>query len=253
MEDEQWVEPFKLDVLPRLQWFENFGYSGEVSFISAGLFFGQYCSQYTAREVAATSLGANSNNSDVPSQCEESSRLLLETNAESAARACNLNTESWQALALSNPDAARCSLDFLQWVKGHVLLGHPVAIGVYKNRHLFDEEPSESNATATSRNHVRDYDHVALVYGVSASYTTPRMTQKQQCEKDIFYLLDHGLWGKDKKNPPFHFSHTAIHFQATRKQADAKNGKIKCSQSHSFLYFVLFVLLSVYFLILLIL
>ena len=38
---------------PRIQWNANFGYCGEVSIISAGLYFGQYMSQYDARAIAS--------------------------------------------------------------------------------------------------------------------------------------------------------------------------------------------------------
>jgi hypothetical protein len=37
------------DIPPRLQWNHNAGYCGEVSLISAGLYYGQYISQYDAR------------------------------------------------------------------------------------------------------------------------------------------------------------------------------------------------------------
>jgi hypothetical protein len=269
MEDEQWVEPHKLPLNPRLQWFENHGYCGEVSLISAGLYYGQYVSQYTARQVASTTnLAKSSNNSNklvgVPSQCEASSCLLLNANGVETANRFNLSTESWHAQSNSSLST---SLDFLQWVKGHVLAGHPVAIGVYANQTLFngeelpptrlrmkavDEEEEEDcdddimtatastttkkSTTATS-SHVlppfpavaqarEDYDHIVLVYGISASFATPRMTQRQQCEKDIVYFHDHGLWGNDKKNPPFLFSYTSIAFQANRKKANLKNGTL---------------------------
>lgn len=35
---------WKLDIPPRYQWNANNGYCGEVSFISVGLYYGQYCS-----------------------------------------------------------------------------------------------------------------------------------------------------------------------------------------------------------------
>ena len=41
-----------VDISPRLQWNENNGYCGEVSLISAGLYYGQYLSQYDARSLA---------------------------------------------------------------------------------------------------------------------------------------------------------------------------------------------------------
>ena len=41
-----------LPILPREQWETNLGYCGEVALISAGLHYGQYLSQYDARDLA---------------------------------------------------------------------------------------------------------------------------------------------------------------------------------------------------------
>ncbi|ORY46796.1 hypothetical protein BCR33DRAFT_715229 [Rhizoclosmatium globosum] len=38
--------------VPRVQWGANWGYCGELSFISSGLLLGQYVSQYDARGAA---------------------------------------------------------------------------------------------------------------------------------------------------------------------------------------------------------
>ena len=40
------------EIPPRIQWNANDGYCGEVSLISAGLYYGQYVSQYDARVFA---------------------------------------------------------------------------------------------------------------------------------------------------------------------------------------------------------
>ncbi len=40
---------YVLPIGPRFQWEENNGYCGETSLISAGLYYGQYGSQYDAR------------------------------------------------------------------------------------------------------------------------------------------------------------------------------------------------------------
>ncbi|MFZ8911013.1 MAG: hypothetical protein ACO20A_10210, partial [Candidatus Nanopelagicales bacterium] len=42
-----------INMAPRLQWNANGGYCGEVSFISAGMRYGQYTSQWTARSLAS--------------------------------------------------------------------------------------------------------------------------------------------------------------------------------------------------------
>ncbi len=46
-------QKWKLDIPPRYQWNANNGYCGETSFISAGLYYGQYCSQWKARDIAS--------------------------------------------------------------------------------------------------------------------------------------------------------------------------------------------------------
>lgn len=113
----------------RLQWDQNFGYCGEVSMISAGMYYGQYCSQYTARFLS---------NSPPISQCNPESQLLLgpsgNSDAEVAAAAMSLNGTT---LAMSPNGGSGytvgSSKDFLVWVKQQVALGYPVIIGVYLN------------------------------------------------------------------------------------------------------------------------
>lgn len=41
------------DIPPRLQWAANNGYCGEVSFANAGLYYGQYLSQFDIRDIAS--------------------------------------------------------------------------------------------------------------------------------------------------------------------------------------------------------
>src|SRR5579859_5092677 len=65
---------------PRLQWNENYGYCGEVSLIVAGLYYGQYCSQFTARALASPHLP----------QSAKGSQLLLGINDKAAATAMAL-------------------------------------------------------------------------------------------------------------------------------------------------------------------
>lgn len=45
---------------PRLQWEHNGGYCGEVSMIVAGLYYGQYLSQYDVRAIASPGMPQNS-------------------------------------------------------------------------------------------------------------------------------------------------------------------------------------------------
>ena len=44
---------YENDIPPRLQWNSNDVYCGEVSMISAGLYYGQYLSQYDVRAIAS--------------------------------------------------------------------------------------------------------------------------------------------------------------------------------------------------------
>ena len=69
-----------LGIAPRLQWNANYGYCGEVSFISAGMYYGQYTSQWTARSLASPGTP----------QTEEESQLLIGVNDVEAAERMRL-------------------------------------------------------------------------------------------------------------------------------------------------------------------
>ena len=90
-----------LGIAPRLQWNANYGYCGETSFISAGMHFGQYTSQWTARSAASPG---------VP-QTEEESQLLLGVNDIDAAEAMRL-----QAVAFDS-ESQRSTSSYLTWVR----------------------------------------------------------------------------------------------------------------------------------------
>lgn len=76
----------------------------------AGAYYGQFCGQFTARALASPG---------VP-QSDASAQLLLGENDASAAAAMRLEGAEWAG--------KRTSEVFLLWVRGHVLLGHPVII-----------------------------------------------------------------------------------------------------------------------------
>jgi hypothetical protein len=88
------------DIPPRLQWEGNQGYCGEVSFISAGLNYGQYVSQYDARAVASP--GAPQN---LPK-----SQLL---NDQKAAAAMHLNAVQWDTASETSSASSPCCTDRL--------------------------------------------------------------------------------------------------------------------------------------------
>src|SRR5579862_7075760 len=106
---------------PRLQWNENFGYCGEVSFISAGLYYGQYLSQYDARAIASKNRP----------QYESKSQLLVGVNDSYAAAQMHLTYAEWTTSSETSTN------QFLAWVKSKVIAGYPVAIGIYTNEYLF--------------------------------------------------------------------------------------------------------------------
>ncbi|MBK8816213.1 MAG: hypothetical protein IPN42_12290 [Methylococcaceae bacterium] len=80
------------DIRPRLQWNHNGGYCGEVSMISAGLYFGQYLSQFDVRSIAS---GGAPQNAYDRAEKEYTSQLLLGTkNAVAAADKLCLDYET---------------------------------------------------------------------------------------------------------------------------------------------------------------
>lgn len=135
-----------LDVPPRLQWNANFGYCGETSLISAGLYYGQYISQYTARAVA----------SDGTPQYKHDSQLLLGVNDGHAAIRMHLAAIRWNTASERDTD------QFLRWVQRNVERGYPVAIGVYTNERLFGSKGRGDPS----------YDHIVPVTGVTADSIT---------------------------------------------------------------------------------
>ncbi|HEX6565658.1 MAG TPA: hypothetical protein VF020_15315 [Chthoniobacterales bacterium] len=106
------------NIPPRLQWEANYGYCGEVSLISAGLYYGQYLSQYDARAIASR---------DKP-QSHYASQLLLGVNDKYAASQMHLEAIEWNYAKENNTNS------FLQWVKENVVAGYSVAIGIYMNQ-----------------------------------------------------------------------------------------------------------------------
>jgi hypothetical protein len=176
-----------LDIPPRKQWNANFGYCGETSMISAGLYYGQYVSQYTARAVASN---------DTP-QYRRSSQLLLGGNDRHAAIKMHLASIEW------NTATERSTDEFLLWVRRNVERGYPVAIGVYTNEYRF-------YGTTAPRAGDPSYDHIVPVTSVSA---------------DALTFSDNGLWNPTGK-PRYTFGYRFAAFQRTRVQANAPGAPI---------------------------
>ncbi|MBA3722909.1 MAG: C39 family peptidase [Parachlamydiaceae bacterium] len=190
-------DTLKNNIPPRLQWNSNSGYCGEVCLISAGLYFGQYLSQYDARKIA----GKNA--------LQNKTQLLLGINDKYAASQMHLNSIEW------NTSKEKNTKQFLTWVKKNVLKGYPVAIGIYTNEYLFY---GKTNPNAGDP----DYDHIVPVTGISSNHS---LSNLNYFDDDIIYFSDNGLWD-DSGKPTFNFKYPFGKFQASRVQANAKKGSI---------------------------
>jgi hypothetical protein len=176
-----------LDIPPRLQWNANFGYCGETSLISAGLYYGQYISQYTARAVA----------SDRTPQYRQDSQLLLGVNDRHAAIKMHLASIVWKTASERSTD------QFLRWVQRNIERGYPVTIGVYTNEYRFYGKTAPRAGDPS-------YDHIVPVTSVSS---------------DALTFSDNGLWNPSGK-PRYTFGYGFGAFQRTRVQANAPGAPV---------------------------
>jgi hypothetical protein len=184
---------------PRIQWNENYGYCGETSFISAGLYYGQYLSQYDARAIASPGTP----------QYKASSQLLVGVNDTYAASKMHLTYAEW------TPSPQSTASSFLQWVKSEVIQGYPVAIGIYENYNRFygSTQPNAGDP---------DYDHIVDVTGITSNH--PLTPTAPYYPTDELTFNDNGLWtGGGQQNT---FSYQFASFQATRRQANAPTGHV---------------------------
>jgi hypothetical protein len=188
---------------PHIQWNHNYGYCGEVSFISAGLYYGQYLSQYDARVIA------ENDNTPPTLQYNQSSQLLLGVNDTNVAPQMHLTYDEW------TPGPQSTASSFLRWVKGKVIRGYPVAIGIYENYYRFY---GSTNRNAGDP----DYDHIVDATGVTSKH--PLTLPATYYPTDVLTFNDNGLWtGGGQQNS---FSYPFGSFQATRRQANAKKGHV---------------------------
>lgn len=190
-----------IDVAPRRQWNENSGYCGETSFISAGMYFGQYCSQFTARSIASPG---------VP-QSDETSQLLLGMNDVVAARRMRLEVESFY------DQTQRTRQEFLAWVKSNFLRGHVVIIGVYNNVRKLEETPPGFGT----------YDHIVPVLEYGSERRLDRDADRAP-PTDVITISDNGLYGPFGDPPayPFLYSYRLRTFPRTRAEANARRGPV---------------------------
>ncbi len=193
--------PYSIDnaIGPRLQWNENYGYCGEVSLLSAGLYYGQYISQYDARALASPGIDQNL----------FSSQLLIGVNDQIAAAAMHLNAVEWNTQGETN------SKKFVAWLKQNVVAGDPVAIGVFVNEYLFygNTDPQAGSSS---------YDHVVPVTGIASKFA---LQDGKYVASDMITLNDNGEWNPNG-NPPYIFTYKAGSFLNDRAGANAPSGSI---------------------------
>ena len=185
---------------PRIQWDANYGYCGEVSFISAGLNYGQYISQYDARALASK---------NAP-QSLESSQLLLGVNDVAAAKAMHLTATAFDTA--KQPTATA----FLSWVKSNVTAGYPVVIGVFVNQSRF-------YGTANPNAGDTEYDHIVAVTGITSTH--PLTGPTTYYADDVLTFNDNGEWTTNGQ-PQNVFNYTFGAFATTRQRANAKTGPV---------------------------
>jgi hypothetical protein len=190
---------------PRIQWNANYGYCGETAFVSAGLYYGQYISQYDARAIASKNTR----------QSLESSQLLLGVNDVAAAKAMHLNATAF------NTAKQPTSRAFLTWVKSNVVAGSPVVIGVFANQSRF-------YGTANLNAGDTEYDHIVTVTGITStrSLTGPTTGPTTYYADDVLTFNDGGLWTGTNGQPQNSFNYSFGTFATTRQRANSKTGAV---------------------------
>lgn len=196
---------------PRLQWEGNYGYCGETSLISAGLHFGQYTSQYTARALASPGVPQNLH----------ASQLLLGVNAGAAARRMRLRAAEFYWPTQRN------TRSFTDWVKSRTLKGQIVIIGLFNNGILLDEWTGRDDGDA-------EYDHIVPVLGWGSDKPVTAMPDTA-LPNDVVSYSDNGLYGPFGDPPayPFLYSTRLRHFAGTRRQANNPDGPVYLLSNHA--------------------
>lgn len=178
------------NIPPRFQWNSNNGYCGEVSMISAGLYYGQYISQFDVRKIVS---GKN-----------QQQQLLLGYNDGYAAASLRLKYEKTQ---LTDSEA------FMVWAKHHVVAGHPVIIGVMNNVNTLGEGGTGDP----------EFDHIVPVMGFASK--NPLNAGFDPSDKILF--SDNGLYTGSNApmcvpgaEVPYYFVNELGSFFCNRKQAN---------------------------------
>lgn len=183
---------------PRFQWNANYGYCGETAFISAGMRFGQYTSQWTARDLASPGVD----------QWKAGTQLLLGHNALTAAKAMKLDAREFDSAdQVSVPQ-------YLGWVKKRFLAGDVVIIGVLNNTKILGEWPEDKGDPS--------YDHIVPVFGIGSG--SP-MKDSGYHPTDSITISDNGLHNIGP-NIPYLYTYEFATFPRTRAEANAIGGPV---------------------------
>lgn len=188
------------EVVPRLQWNANSGYCGETSFICAGLNFGQYCSQWTAREQA----------SNLPED-QSASQLLVGLGGDDTLAAQNMRLK-----ASEFNGSAGDTLGFIVWMKRHLASGHVPIIGVYNNTGDLDEPTSLADG---------QYDHIVPVLGWDSDLPIIDEQGVHYNGEDFITFSDNGLYGATPQYPYLH-RYQLKHFKGNRAAGSAPAGQV---------------------------
>lgn len=186
-------------ISPRLQWNSNSGYCGETSFISAGMYYGQYTSQWTARQLASPG---------VP-QTNPASQLLLGRNDLAAARLMRLQVTRFAGAS------QRSTPQFLAWVKRQFVAGNVPIIGVFNNLRMLDEPLRDGQP---------DYDHIVPVLGIGSQHRLDR-NAGTYFPTDNITISDNGL-ANVGPNRAYLYSYRFDWFPLTRNQANTPGGAL---------------------------
>jgi hypothetical protein len=180
------------------QWMNNDGYCGETALMTAGMYYGEYASEYTVRQLASGHQWLR-NTSNY--------QLLLGVNAATAAARMHLSAIPFPSGASSSQPDTWSTQRFLTTVKRYVLQGYPVIIGVYENGLILNA----GGSTADSQ-----YDHIVPVLGVGSDHPFAAGNTAYYAN-DYLIFSDNGLYGPDPPNhppsdgtalPPFYFPNT---------------------------------------------
>jgi hypothetical protein len=169
------------------------------------LYYGQYFAQYDMRAISYRASGGE----DSESQSDSIAELRLGVNDEAAARALSLNFQSYPSKNVS-PDS------FLEWIKSHIRLGHPVIVGLYCS--------SCSNS---------EYDHIVTVVRIQSDHDDDKYH-----DDDIITIEDHGVALDDSttSNAQYLFNYSFKDFKATRDECNADSANDYALPSDSINY-----------------